>query len=56
MTVLLFPILCRTCGQPVETERRCFAIPTCFACLPPPPPIDTFDEHDMRRWRMALVK
>ena len=31
--------LCRKCGRTVEPERECFAIPTCFACLPPPPPL-----------------
>jgi hypothetical protein len=31
--------LCRTCGRPVEVERRVYAVPTCYACLPPPPPI-----------------
>lgn len=34
--LLLFPIPCRTCGKLVEPERRCYAIPTCYACLPPP--------------------
>ena len=31
--------LCRKCGRTVEPERECYAIPTCFACLPPPPPL-----------------
>ena len=31
-------ILCG-CGKVVEPERYCYAIPTCYACLPPPPPI-----------------
>jgi len=39
MTVLLFPIPCQTCGKPVEHGRRCYAIPTCYGCLPPPPPL-----------------
>ena len=32
------PIACRTCGRPVEDARRLpgYAVPTCFACLPPP--------------------
>lgn len=30
---------CVQCGKPVEEERRCYAIPTCFACLPPPEPL-----------------
>ena len=32
------PVFC-ACGRPVETARRCYAIPTCYACLPPPPPL-----------------
>lgn len=31
--------VCRRCGRNVEPERECYAIPTCFACLPPPPPL-----------------
>lgn len=31
--------LCAACGKPVEKMRECFAIPTCYACLPPPPPL-----------------
>ena len=31
--------ICRKCGRTVEPERECYAIPTCFACLPPPPPL-----------------
>lgn len=30
---------CRQCGLAVESERRCYAIPTCYACLPPPEPL-----------------
>jgi hypothetical protein len=30
---------CRSCGEPVEPARRCYAIPTCYACLPPPEPL-----------------
>ncbi len=31
---------CRNCGAPeVEPERRHFATPVCFACLPPPRPL-----------------
>lgn len=37
--VLLFPIRCNSCGKLVEQARRCYAIPTCFACLPPPEPL-----------------
>jgi hypothetical protein len=27
---------CVQCGKPVEKTRRCYAQPTCYACLPPP--------------------
>lgn len=33
------PIPCESCGKPVEEPRECYAIPTCYACLPPPPPL-----------------
>lgn len=29
--------LCADCRRPVEPTRRCYAIPTCYDCLPPPP-------------------
>ena len=32
-------IVCRQCGKEVEEARRCYAIPTCYACLPPPEPL-----------------
>jgi hypothetical protein len=39
-TILLNgPKDCRTCGRPVEEPRRIYAIPTCYACLPPPEPL-----------------
>lgn len=31
---------CAWCARPVEPARRCYAIPTCYRCLPPPPPIE----------------
>lgn len=34
------PILCRHCSKrEVEENRRDWATPVCFACLPPPPPL-----------------
>lgn len=33
------PFACRRCGREVEPVRRCWANPTCEACLPPPPPL-----------------
>jgi hypothetical protein len=37
---LAVPRACRSCGKPVEPLRQCYAVPTCYACLPPPPPLD----------------
>lgn len=31
--------ICVDCGKPVEERRECYVIPTCYACLPPPPPL-----------------
>lgn len=33
------PAKCVACDRDVEKERLCYAYPTCYACLPPPPPI-----------------
>ena len=33
------PIACRQCGVEVETPRRIYATPVCYACLPPPKPL-----------------
>jgi hypothetical protein len=33
------PDACVQCGKPVEEDRCCYAIPTCYACLPPPEPL-----------------
>lgn len=32
-------LTCAQCGGPAEKERRDYAVPTCFACLPPPKPL-----------------
>ena len=33
---------CKQCGQrEVEDARVCYATPVCFACLPPPLPLNT---------------
>ena len=37
---LNWSIPCRQCGNMVEEARRCYAIPTCYVCLPPPPPLE----------------
>lgn len=34
------PLRCRSCGGLCEEDRRCYAQPTCHACLPPPPPLE----------------
>lgn len=33
------PVTCVQCGRAVEEVRECYAIPTCYACLPPPEPL-----------------
>ena len=35
---------CARCGEPVEPNRRCYAIPHCYACLPPPPELPTVQD------------
>jgi hypothetical protein len=30
------PVPCAQCGEAVEAARKCYAIPTCYECLPPP--------------------
>jgi len=46
-------VRCRQCGKPVEKLRECYAIPVCYACLPPPPPLPRIHtpkaEHDTRQ-------
>ena len=37
-------VRCRDCGNPVEFERRVYVVPTCYACLPPPPPLPVLTE------------
>lgn len=37
------PYPCVRCGRPVEETRRCYAIPHCYGCLPPPPPLETVE-------------
>jgi hypothetical protein len=34
---------CRRCQARTEPPRWCYAIPVCFACLPPPPPIERLE-------------
>lgn len=36
-------ILCVQCGRVVELQRRVYVIPTCYRCLPPPEPLETFE-------------
>jgi len=37
------PVLCEKCGKPVEANRECYVTPICYACLPPPPPLQTIE-------------
>lgn len=41
--ILAVPRACRSCGGTVEPARQCYAIPTCYACLPPPPALETIE-------------
>jgi hypothetical protein len=34
------PCPCVQCGREVERARRVYVHPTCYACLPPPPPLE----------------
>lgn len=51
--ILLFPIRCRTCGKLVEEARRCYAIPTCYGCLPPPEPLPIVEPKKRRQRKKA---
>ncbi len=42
-------IYCAQCKGIVEPERWAYAIPTCYACLPPPPPLPVLQEDGLRR-------
>ena len=37
------PLICRSCGKVAEEDRRCYAQPTCHACLPPPPALPVLE-------------
>ena len=39
--VALPRIPCKGCGQIVPEARNVYATPMCYACLPPPPPLET---------------
>lgn len=45
------PANCVQCGKPVEETRRCYVVPTCYACLPPPEPLPVIPTREqlMRR-------
>lgn len=40
------PNFCVRCGKQVEPARNVYAIPHCYACLPPPPPVETIEIPD----------
>jgi hypothetical protein len=40
---------CRACGKDVEEARRCYAIPVCYACLPPPEPLKVISAEEMKQ-------
>ncbi len=35
---------CVDCNGPVERVRWCYVHPTCYACLPPPEPLEVINE------------
>lgn len=41
------PKACKYCGDDVGVERRCFAVPVCYQCLPPPEPLRTVRTRSM---------
>ena len=41
-------ILCQTCRKPVEPQRECYLIPTCYKCLPPPPELEIIHFDDLK--------
>jgi len=41
--ILAVPRACRARGCVVEPARQCYAVPACYACLPPPPPLETIE-------------
>lgn len=38
------PTWCRQCKAPVPRARWVYWVPTCYECLPAPPPIETLPE------------
>lgn len=46
-------INCVQCGKPVEHTREVYAIPTCYACLPPPAPLSVI--ADPRKKGMGII-
>jgi hypothetical protein len=36
---------CVRCGKRVEKVRECYALPTCYACLPPPEPLEIIEPN-----------
>src|SRR5690349_10446995 len=45
---------CVQCGAMVETTRRCYAIPHCYRCLPPPTPIARIHMKTKSKDRISL--
>lgn len=46
---------CARCGRTVEPERECYAVPTCYACLPPPDPLPVCELGRQGRRNRTLV-
>lgn len=45
---------CASCGKMVEAVRRCYAVPTCYACLPPPRAMEVFVPENALRVILPL--
>jgi len=44
-------LICWQCRRRrVPKVRHCYAIPTCYACLPPPPPLKVVKVTPEGRW------
>ena len=47
------PKPCQLCGKPVEKARRWYALPTCYACLPPPESLKVISPEEMKAMTMG---
>lgn len=52
---LSVPTRCVECGEPVELGRECYALPTCYTCLPPPLPMQIAIAHEMQQRKLETM-